>query len=117
MTDLTVRPSGSPSRPGANAARRRGPLPVAEACEIMRQAALGLQHLHEQGLVHRDVKPSNLMLTPCGRVKVLDLGLARDLHGPGEGERITSHGMCMGTLDYMAPEQCVDSQGVDIRAV
>jgi serine/threonine protein kinase len=96
--------------------RRHGPLPVAVACEVIRQAALGLQHLHEQGLVHRDVKPSNLMLTPCGRVKLLDLGLARDLHGPGEGERITSHGMWMGTPDYMAPEQCVDSKEVDIRA-
>ena len=58
---------------------RCGPLPVAEACEVIRQAALGLQHLHEHGLVHRDVKPSNLMLTPAGGVKVLDLGLARDL--------------------------------------
>src|SRR5439155_3898128 len=58
-------------------ARRHGPLPVAEACEIIRQAALGLQHLHESGLVHRDVKPANVMLTPSGRVKVLDLGVAR----------------------------------------
>ena len=56
---------------------RSGPLPVAEACEVIRQAALGLQHLHEHGLVHRDVKPSNLMLTPAGEVKVLDLGVAR----------------------------------------
>ena len=58
---------------------RCGPLPVAEACEVIRQAALGLQHLHEHGLVHRDVKPSNLMLTAAGQVKVLDLGLARHL--------------------------------------
>jgi serine/threonine protein kinase len=95
---------------------RHGPLPIAEACEIIRQAALGLEHLHEQGLVHRDVKPSNLMLTPTGRVKLLDLGLARDLHPSGEAERFTLPGQCLGTLDYMAPEQCVDPHGVDGRA-
>jgi serine/threonine protein kinase len=97
-------------------ARWRGPLPVAEACEVIRQAALGLQHIHEQGLVHRDVKPSNLMLTPCGRVKVLDLGLARNLLQAGEGARITSRGQWLGTLDYMAPEQCVAPHAVDGRA-
>jgi serine/threonine protein kinase len=95
---------------------RYGPLPVAEACEIIRQAALGLQYLHEHGLVHRDVKPSNLMLTPAGTVKVVDLGLARDLHKPGEGMRITWHGQFLGTLDYVAPEQCADPHAVDIRA-
>jgi serine/threonine protein kinase len=97
-------------------AQRHGPLPVAETCEIIRQAALGLQHLHNQGLVHRDVKPSNLMLTPSGRVKVLDLGVARDLRGAGERERITSHGQFLGTLNYIAPEQVLDSHAVDIRA-
>ena len=95
---------------------RYGPLPVAEACEVVRQAALGLQHLHEHSLVHRDVKPANLMLTLAGEVKVLDLGLARHLHGPGAGEQITWHGEFLGTLDYVAPEQCVDSHAVDIRA-
>jgi serine/threonine protein kinase len=93
-----------------------GPLPVGEACEVVRQAALGLQHLHEHGLVHRDVKPSNLMLTPAGEVKVLDLGLARHLYGPGAGERITAQGQFLGTLDYMAPEQCADPRAVAIRA-
>jgi serine/threonine protein kinase len=97
-------------------AQRHGPLPVAETCEIIRQAALGLQHLHEQGLVHRDVKPSNLMLTPSGRVKVLDLGVARDLCEADERERITSHGQFLGTLDYIAPEQVLDSHAVDVRA-
>jgi serine/threonine protein kinase len=95
---------------------RYGPLPVAEAGEIVRQAALGLQHLHEHGLVHRDVKPSNLMLTPAREVKVLDLGVARHLYGPGAGERITAQGQFLGTLDYMAPEQCADPHAVDIRA-
>jgi serine/threonine protein kinase len=95
---------------------RFGSLPVAEACEVIRQAALGLQHLHEHGLVHRDVKPSNLMLTPTGQVKVLDLGLARDLHECDEWERLTWQGQFLGTLDYVAPEQCADPHAVDIRA-
>src|SRR5205807_7253241 len=56
---------------------RRGPLPVAEACGYVRQAALGLQHAHERGMVHRDIKPQNLMRTPGGQVKILDFGLAR----------------------------------------
>src|SRR5713226_7481412 len=53
-----------------------GPLPVAEACEWVRQAAVGLQHIHERGLVHRDIKPSNLFLVGARQVKILDLGLA-----------------------------------------
>src|SRR5262249_1895737 len=55
----------------------RGPLPVGRACELLRQVALGLQHAHEQGMVHRDVKPHNLMITRQGQVKILDFGLAR----------------------------------------
>jgi urea transport system substrate-binding protein len=96
--------------------RQRGPLPVAGACEVVRQAALGLQHIHEHGLVHRDVKPSNLMLTPSGQVKVLDLGLARLVNDPGREGQITAPGQFLGTLDYMAPEQCDNSHAVDIRA-
>jgi urea transport system substrate-binding protein len=96
--------------------RRRGPLPVAEACEIVRQAALGLQHIHEHGVVHRDVKPSNLMLTPSGQVKLLDLGLARLVNDPGREGQITSSGQFLGTVDYIAPEQCDNSHAVDIRA-
>ena len=94
----------------------RGSLPVTEACEVVRQAAVGLQHMHEHGLVHRDVKPANLMLTPSGQVKALDLGLARLLNQAVAGGQITSHGQFLGTLDYVAPEQCEDSHGVDIRA-
>ena len=96
--------------------RQRGPFSVAEACEVVRQASLGLQHLHEHDLVHRDVKPSNLMLTPSGLVKVLDLGLARQLSGPDQEGPITSTGQFLGTLDYMAPEQCDNSHTVDVRA-
>ena len=56
---------------------RDGPLPVAQACEAVRQAALGLQHAHVRGLVHRDIKPANLLLSREGIVKIVDLGLAR----------------------------------------
>jgi serine/threonine protein kinase len=96
--------------------QQRGPLPAAEACEVVRRAALGLEHLHKHGLVHRDVKPANLMLTPSRQVKVLDLGVARHPHVPAPWEQITVHGQCLGTPDYMAPEQCLDSHGVDGRA-
>ena len=99
----------------ASLVREQGPLPVADACEAIRQAALGLQHAHEHGLVHRDIKPSNLMLTPQGQVKVLDLGLAL-LHGEISEKGLTTAGQIMGTFDYMAPEQAFDPHGVDGRA-
>lgn len=95
---------------------RHGPLSIADASEIIRQAAVGLQHVHERQLVHRDIKPSNLMVTEDGYVKILDLGLALladQLEGLGE---LTTVGQMMGTVDYMAPEQCNDSHDVDIRA-
>ena len=95
---------------------RLGWLPVADACEVARQAALGLQAIHKLGLVHRDIKPSNLMLTRQGQVKILDLGLARVLREPTPGKEATSAGQTVGTADYMAPEQINDSHNVDIRA-
>ena len=61
----------------AEIVRRIGPLPMADACEVVRQTALALQCAHEHGLVHRDIKPSNIMLSRSGEVKLLDLGLAR----------------------------------------
>ncbi len=100
----------------AKVARRLGPLPIAEACEIARQAALGLQYIHEHGLVHRDIKPSNLILTCQGQVKILDLGLALlGENQPGDGE-VTSSESILGTADYVAPEQVSDAHSVDIRA-
>jgi len=100
-------------------ARDQAPLPVAEACEIIRQAALGLQHAYENNLVHRDIKPSNLMLAagPNGPVvKILDMGLALLEEQHAEHSELTASGQIMGTLDYMAPEQACDTHAVDIRA-
>lgn len=97
-------------------ARATGPLDIGAACEVVRQAALGLAHAHEVGIVHRDVKPSNLMLDAEGRVRILDFGLAQTepwQHGAAE---ITTVGQLMGTLDYMAPEQAERGGAVDYRA-
>jgi serine/threonine protein kinase len=96
----------------------RGPLPLTQACDFIRQAALGLQHAHEQGLVHRDIKPSNLLVAGGASpvVKILDMGLAR-LGGSFENERnLTKMGQVLGTPDYLAPEQAIDARSVDIRA-
>jgi TolB-like protein len=93
-----------------------GPFSVADACAVVRQAALGLQHAHEHGLVHRDIKPSNLLLGADGTVKVLDLGLAL-FHGEqAVRDELTATGQVVGTFDYMAPEQGEDTHAVDIRA-
>jgi formylglycine-generating enzyme required for sulfatase activity len=91
---------------------RRGPLPVCEAVEYVRQACVGLQHAHERGLVHRDLKPANLWLTQQRQVKILDLGLAL-LSDVGT---MTKAGGFFGTVDYVAPEQVEDSHNVDVRA-
>jgi hypothetical protein len=96
--------------------RACGRVKVADACELVRQAAIGLQYAHENGLVHRDIKPSNLMLTPQGQVKLLDLGLARRQTAPASSDELTGAGQPMGTADYIAPEQVSDSRAVDIRA-
>ncbi len=96
-------------------ARRVGPLPVPEACEIVRQAGVGLQHIFESGLVHRDIKPSNLLISGT-QVKIADLGLALFQSHDSEDDRLTGHHMVIGTADYMAPEQCSGAQDIDIRA-
>jgi serine/threonine protein kinase len=89
---------------------RRGPLAVREAIEISLQLATALEAAHEKGVVHRDLKPANIMITPEGRVKVLDFGLARTLV-PAVGDIAgqtairTELGVVMGTAPYMSPEQ------------
>jgi tRNA A-37 threonylcarbamoyl transferase component Bud32 len=95
---------------------RHGALPIADACELARQAALGLQYAHEHDRVHRDIKPSNLLLTPAGEVKILDLGLALLRTAAASGPEMTANGQTVGTADYIAPEQIGDSHAVDIRA-
>jgi serine/threonine protein kinase len=93
----------------------RGPLPIGRAVNFVAQAALGLQHAHENGLVHRDVKPSNLMLDWAGTVKVLDLGLARFARSPDHVAQLGDSKTVVGTADYLAPEQALNSN-VDGRA-
>ena len=91
---------------------RRGPLPVAPACELARQAALGLRHAHDAGVVHRDVKPSNLILSRTGgpaALKVLDFGIARADDPPPDT-------VSAGTPAYAAPEQLTDPDAADTRS-
>ena len=95
---------------------RRGPLPVGEACEYARQAALGLQHAFLEGMVHRDIKPQNLMLTTRGQVKILDFGLSRFASEAPSQRGTTAQGMVLGSADYIAPEQIDDPHAADIRA-
>jgi serine/threonine protein kinase len=94
----------------------RGPLPVNLACDYVRQVALGLQHASEHGLVHRDIKPQNLMLTPNGQVKILDFGLAGFVSENGPVGSLTELGQGLGTPDYVAPEQIRDTHSADIRS-
>jgi serine/threonine-protein kinase len=115
--------------PGEDLAERlrRGPLSVDDAIDVGRQVAEALETAHEQGVIHRDLKPANIKLTPEGKIKVLDLGLARALAidagaDPGSvslSPTVTSAGTVAGTLlgtaAYMSPEQ-VKGREVDRRA-
>ncbi len=114
--------------------KTQGPLEVETACHYIQQAAEGLEHAHQQGMVHRDIKPHNLMLTENstsseastsspGTVKILDFGLAsltekitpvQSIHS--QDEALTSVGTIMGTPDYLSPEQSEDAHSVDIRS-
>ena len=92
-----------------------GPLPVADAADRILQAARGLDYAHRQGIIHRDIKPGNLLRDADGTVKVADLGLARISKTEGQTS-LTQAGSVFGTIDYMSPEQALDSAGVDARA-
>jgi eukaryotic-like serine/threonine-protein kinase len=95
--------------------KKKGPLPIELACHLISQTADGLQHAHERKMIHRDVKPSNLMLTRTGRVKILDFGLVRLLDDPA-ASGLTRRGGTLGTPEYMAPEQSRDATLADGRA-
>ncbi|MBL8850398.1 MAG: serine/threonine protein kinase [Planctomycetaceae bacterium] len=96
--------------------REKGPISVTSACKAIRQAALALGAAHEAGLVHRDVKPSNLLVSKSGQIKLLDLGLARLGEDAAAATEVTAAGQSFGTPDYMAPEQWADSHSADARA-
>ena len=97
--------------------KRSGPLDVTRAAHYIRQAALGIQHAHEAaGLVHRDIKPGNILVDRNGIVKILDMGLARFFHDTDDILTKKYDENVLGTADYLAPEQALDSHGVDIRA-
>jgi serine/threonine protein kinase len=101
---------------------KNGPMDFHRAAHYVRQAALGLQHAHERGLVHRDIKPGNLLLDRQGTIKILDLGLASCLHQVEGNAAVYRNGQrkgekrIVGTDDYLAPEQIVNSDDVDCRA-
>src|SRR5262249_21119627 len=96
--------------------KKSGPLDPVRAAHYIHQAALGLQHAHEAGLVHRDIKPGNVLVDRAGTVKILDMGLARFFHDEEDMLTKKFDENVLGTADYLAPEQAIDSHGVDIRA-
>ncbi|MCE5266745.1 MAG: serine/threonine protein kinase [Planctomycetaceae bacterium] len=93
-----------------------GPLDYVSAAEYIRQAASGLAHAHEAGLIHRDIKPANLLVDQKNVIKLLDLGLARFTDEDKASLTVAFDENVLGTADYLAPEQALDSHGVDARA-
>jgi eukaryotic-like serine/threonine-protein kinase len=92
---------------------QQGPMPPVTAARLVRQVALGLDHAHRKGLIHRDVNPHNILVTHDGTAKLADLGLAIAL---AEEDRVTRDGAMVGTLDYVAPEQARNSRSADARS-
>ncbi len=95
---------------------RKGPLPLAEAVSYTLQSAEALAHSDARAVVHRDIKPSNLLITPEGRVKLIDMGLARLRLVDPEVAELTASGVTLGTFDYISPEQARDPRSADIRS-
>ena len=94
--------------------RINGPLRPEESVGFVREVAEGLRYAAGQGMIHRDVKPANLLMTPDGHAKIIDLGLALQIED--EDERVTRDGTTVGTVDYMAPEQARDSRQTSERS-
>ena len=95
---------------------RTGPLKFADAARYVADACEGLKHAHEKELVHRDIKPANLLLDENQHVKLLDLGLALVNQDDEESLTVLYNEKVMGTADYLAPEQAINSHNVDLRA-
>ncbi len=93
-----------------------GPIHPADAVRYMLDTAIGLQHAAEKGVVHRDVKPSNIIITPAGRAKLIDMGLARSVDPHSINGQVTQSGMTLGTFDYISPEQAIDPRRADVRS-
>lgn len=96
--------------------KKKGPLPFADIADYVAQAARGLQHAHEMGLIHRDVKPANVLVNSQGKVKLLDLGLALFSDDKEASLTMDYNDKVLGTADYLAPEQALNSHKVDARA-
>ena len=106
----------------ANLVQSEGPLTVRQAARYIVQAAQGLAYAHSEGIVHRDIKPDNIMVDCSGTVKLLDMGLARwqgiaarEAH-ESESTSLTAQGIVLGTVGYISPEQISDASGVDERS-
>jgi serine/threonine protein kinase len=102
--------------PNLREAQAAGRLAPEEALAIVPQICDALQYAHDQGVVHRDVKPENILLDRGGRVKIADFGLAKILRRSSEDRTLTGTDQVMGTLHYMAPEQMTSPLEVDHRA-
>ncbi len=96
--------------------RKDGPFSIGTAVDVTRQAALGLQHAHDRNLIHRDVKPANLLIDSTGTVRLLDMGLALFKADDEESLTVANNENVLGTADYLAPEQALNSHRIDHRA-
>jgi serine/threonine protein kinase len=96
--------------------KKIGPIDIIRACHYIRAAALGLEHASQAGLIHRDIKPGNILVDRTGVVKILDMGLARFFNDEDDVLTKKFDENVLGTADYLAPEQAQDSHTVDIRA-